>query len=600
MSRALIFVDLKAAFYSVVREFLLSRPPTELDVVDLCGMLGHSEEQTAELLSLLSRGGDDMVQDVPHHLRAYLEDLLTCTWFQVRGAEYPVHTRKGTRPGDPLADLLFSMCTASPLQQLAREMQTASACLDLSCGGVLPGVGVGACYAPATASWHDDVVAFVAVPQADQLLDMCAFVARRIHDLFALRGLLLNYEHGKSEAVCTPVGPGLKPVLHKLRHPQGCSLYFLPDNGGMQSLACVDAYRHLGSMLHDTGSLLVDIRRRLQQARMALQPLRKPLLGRKDLSQQAKHNFFRSYVISRLLHNVGAWSGMLIQEQHAWQSGILGLYKAMRPRPVVQPDEHLSSVELCQFALCPAPLVLVRIERLRLAGQLARQVDVALLSVLDAAVGNSACWLTALMEDIVWARSRVPDTAFHGLPFDADVGQVFSWLNSCHGKWPARLQLLWDHAANHPLQEDFMQRQDLDKVAKCCPLCQCTLKGRQGLAAHLARKHNLHLYTHRLIRGTRCGACGLELHTRTRLICHVQKRSPNCKRYLIRHCRPLSKAECQVLDNEERLRKKATKEAGRLDRAPAVQMPIPALDLADSGSESDSPTRHHYDLLLKS
>ena len=368
LSHALIFVDLRSAFYSVVREFLLSKPPADLDLLGLCTALGLTDEQVMALVSLLDPGGDNMSQAVPQHLKAYLADLLACTWFQVRGADHPIQTHKGTRPGDPLADLLFSMCIAGPLQLLAREMRDAGARIQITCGGILPGVPPGHSLAPATVSWHDDVVAMVAVSSAAQLLDTCASVARCIHDLFALRGLSVNYDAGKSEAVCTPIGPGIKPVLRRLRHPQGCSLYFLPDQGNMQALACVDAYRHLGSMLHDSGSLMTEIRRRLQQARIALQPLKKPLMGRKDLTQRAKHNFFRSYVVSRLLHNVGAWSSLQIQEQHAWQSGILGLYKAMRPRPITRPDEHWLSADLCRAAICPAPLALVRIERLRLAG----------------------------------------------------------------------------------------------------------------------------------------------------------------------------------------------------------------------------------------
>ena len=262
VSHALLFVDLKSAFYSIVRQFLLSKPVEDLNVLDLCSAL-HLEEYHAEaLISMLGGQRDPEVMAIPRHLQCFLDDLLSNTWFEVRGAGFPVQTAKGSRPGDPLADLLFSFCIAAPLKALAEDMSKAGLRIALSTAGILPGVGVQSCLMPATASWHDDLVICVTSATAASLVRDCAYVARRTHDLFLGRGLMVNYEAGKSEAVCTPMGKGSREVLSWLRRPQGASIPFLPDNGPMQSMACVDAYRHLGSMLHDSGSLLVEIRRR--------------------------------------------------------------------------------------------------------------------------------------------------------------------------------------------------------------------------------------------------------------------------------------------------------------------------------------------------
>ena len=365
----------------------------------------------------------------------------------------------------------------------------------------------------------------------------------------------------------------------------------------MQALTCTDSYRHLGSMLHDAGCLLVEVRRRLQQARLALQPLRKPIFARVDLSQAAKHNFLRLYVLSRLLLNVGSWFGLQVQDQFSWQSGVLAIYKCMLPRPRTCPDEHVTSAVLCQHARCPPPLGLIRIERMRLAFQLAREAEVALLAVLEAGVGCEASWLEAVMADVCWARRRLPTSVWEGLPADPAVADFFAWCQTRPGSWATVLQRLWVEAASRPEPDDFLSRQAIDAHQRTCPLCQATCKGKQGLAAHLSRKHDLHSYTRRLIRGTRCSACGLQLHTRTRLLCHVQKRSPRCRAFLLRHCKPVSVQECEAADEAERLRKRASKEMGRLDRAPAVQEPIPCLVLEDSASELGSEDRVYDDIL---
>ena len=40
--------------------------------------------------------------------RQRLKDILSSTWFLMMGASHPVATERGTRPGDPLADLLYA------------------------------------------------------------------------------------------------------------------------------------------------------------------------------------------------------------------------------------------------------------------------------------------------------------------------------------------------------------------------------------------------------------------------------------------------------------------------------------------------------------
>ena len=161
----------------------------------------------------------------------------------------------------------------------------------------------------------------------------------------------------------------------------------------MQTVSCADTYRHLGSLVHDSAHLKVEVRRRLNQARATLKPLSKPLFARRDVTAAAKHNFFRSYILSSLLHNVGSRSGMQARDMHAWQAGALNLYRCMLPRPTIARDAHVSSASLCRYALCPSPFILVRIERLRLAAQLAKSQETHIVVLLEAHVEGERCWL---------------------------------------------------------------------------------------------------------------------------------------------------------------------------------------------------------------
>lgn len=103
VSSAIIFVDLSNAFHKLVRELVSgAHVPSDAEAVleqllqegipiqDLIGLL--------QILSLLQK------LEVPPFLVQLVQDLHTHTWMQVSGGSQPIVTRKGTRPGSPLAD----------------------------------------------------------------------------------------------------------------------------------------------------------------------------------------------------------------------------------------------------------------------------------------------------------------------------------------------------------------------------------------------------------------------------------------------------------------------------------------------------------------
>ena len=365
----------------------------------------------------------------------------------------------------------------------------------------------------------------------------------------------------------------------------------------MQQISCVDSYRHLGSLLHDSASLRVEVYRRLNQARAALKPLYKPLFARRDVTGTAKHNFFRSYVLSRLLHNVGSWSGLQAHDKHTWQAGVLNLYRCMLPRPTVARDAHVSAANLCQHALCPPPLSLVRIERMRLAAQLAVSGETNIMALLEAHVGEDCCWLQELYDDVLWARNRVPSRVWEDLPVAPDLAELFRWLASHASTWPVLLQRLWRLAASAPQPGDFVSHHEARLVTRPCTLCGAVCKGKRGLANHLALQHGLRSHSRRLIRGTVCHCCGVQFHTRSRLLRHVHRYSPRCGAFLRQFCRPLTREASARADREELIRKRQSRGIGNLDRIPSVQCALPCLSLGDSSSESEGELAL-YDLIL--
>ena len=112
---------------------------------------------------------------------------------------------------------------------------------------------------------------------------------------------------------------------------------------------------------------------------------------------------------------VGALSGLSSGKWDAWQAGLLGLYRTLLPRSDFRPDDHVGSATLCSQAFLPAPVAVVRVERLRLLGQVLEKGAVSTQRLLEARVGHGRCWLRDVAADVHWGRSLKPD-AFSGLP----------------------------------------------------------------------------------------------------------------------------------------------------------------------------------------
>ena len=122
VSLAIIFVDLCNAFHNV-RELVSGiHVPGNIDGV-LAQLLqeGISVQDLIEMLqqpSLLQRLG------APLFLVQLVQDLHTHTWMQVSGGQQPIVTRKGTRPGSPLADCIFHILMADATAEISSIMDS--------------------------------------------------------------------------------------------------------------------------------------------------------------------------------------------------------------------------------------------------------------------------------------------------------------------------------------------------------------------------------------------------------------------------------------------------------------------------------------------
>ena len=122
----LMFLDLRDAFYRVVRPFLSMEVCSDEAVAATFRALKlppkafHAFQENVGRESAITRAGGSP------WLQGTIDEVLAGTWFKLPGQSTVVSTSRGTRPGDNLADILFSFVFADVLAAI-REVLEAEA-----------------------------------------------------------------------------------------------------------------------------------------------------------------------------------------------------------------------------------------------------------------------------------------------------------------------------------------------------------------------------------------------------------------------------------------------------------------------------------------
>ena len=107
LATSVLFLDLRAAFYSVHRGALFEGQINDNLLVLAMKYHGVLPEDWAEIRSQIER--DHATSGISRHANVVLADMFSATHFRLAGGRDKVLTCRGTRPGDPVGDLLFNM-----------------------------------------------------------------------------------------------------------------------------------------------------------------------------------------------------------------------------------------------------------------------------------------------------------------------------------------------------------------------------------------------------------------------------------------------------------------------------------------------------------
>ena len=455
------------------------------------------------------------------------------------GTQVGVHTKRGTRPGSSWADVLFSILFSRVLKRRG-DFSEEGLCPRIPWSGCRELVFYDARRKGSTETEMQDIVyaddlATCVITQTPQ--ELPAAVQRvagiQIDTLYA-HGLRPNIGPKKTAAILAPVGQGSRKMRHSVFTVAKGKLPVLCEHRGGLQLDAVASYRHLGATVTHNGSMLPEIRAKLNAARTAFKEGRKTVFCSPCIELERRIFLFRTYVLSVLLSGSGAWPYMNDSTWNCLEAGVTGMIRQVLRIPH-EGRQNWSAEQIFGTAGLPDVVGLVSLERLRFLAQLYCNGPDAAFAVLQ----HSKPALQAFEEARRWLVQAVSNTSELRLGDEWDA-----WTDIFRNKGRFK-GLLKRAAAWHVGRmracarfQLFCRQQwasmppatvEVETATQACLLCGIAFFDFHSWSAHAARAHGYRARSKRYAVGTRCRACGAGFPSLTSHRRHLQAHAACCR-----------------------------------------------------------------------
>ena len=549
ISCAVLFLDLRSAFHTLLREHLTGQsdrlPETLKRVLQDRGFEIDAIEAAIDDHSTWFR------QDVPPDVQRVLQDAHHATWFCIDGEPQICTTQRGSRPGSPLADLAFNALISHLIHELQIAINQIPEMREARAKLLAPTPILG---------WVDDLAVPMMTLNPQQLPSLIQQVTTLVHRACAKRGLELNFKPGKTEVVCGFRGSGAVDMRRQylIEHAGHIALTEPPV-----LLRMVGTYEHLGMQFSQSGSVGQEIRVRVGKACSAHRTIRKGILQNKRVSVHARIRLAEALLVPILLHGSGSWPRLNHQSFVKVQAVLLTWFRS------IANDGFWNTTQMTDLdflASLRIPDLKTRLHKSRLlyAFQMMMHGPSPLLDHISAVdMHDPMEWTHALREAIQWI-SVLDDRMRVDAPLRMTIEEVFDWLrrHSHYGPDCVRRAYRRHKHLEYQMFETRQLHNTLKDIALAsgvqfhaettsasqsfsmftCDDCDASFPSQQHLAAHRWRKHGLVSDERQFCFDAVCRSCQTCFWTIQRLQQHLKasRRDPNgCYCKLTWWCRPL-------------------------------------------------------------
>ena len=526
LTSCVVFLDIKSAFHSMVREVLFDMqmplPERLREVLIAAGC--DPDEVTRHCSS--SEFADLMTPTLTRLMR----DAHSHTWFTLASSDEVHHTHRGSRPGSPLADAAYNALMTAVLRDIQAILDVHPVlCQANQLCGLKPGI----------VAWVDDLALPLVVPSADALMPVIQNLMPEIDAVCRGYGLVLKLQRHKTEAVLAFRGAHAAQQRRScFGTQQGVLCMTLPQG----SLRCVPRYEHLGTIFTAEGAIDAEVTHRVGRATHAYQQVRRPILNNRHLSAATRLRLLEGLVMPVLFHGSGNWP-LLSHRQLRKMQGVCMTWI----RSILQNGYWTADLLADQrlLMLWRIPSVTLRLAKMRLlyAFHLVRDCPGAILDVVTAVESHSQSWIPGLRHALTWLQ-QMDARAVPWDPMLATVSDIFSWLTANQDAGPRLVRRLYQRSlrqgmvvaqvvrahwqlrscidrAPHDDQVISIQ-QSRDQFSHECRLCAKAFATWHQLQVHLWMQHEVISDERRLMTSTVCDACHKCFWTAQRLQQHLR------------------------------------------------------------------------------
>eukprot|EP00438_Fugacium_kawagutii_P005837 Skav231067 [mRNA] locus=scaffold524:41617:47142:- [translate_table: standard] len=537
ISSGLLFIDLTQAFHRLIREMVVG-VGAEQSLIDVLHGLACENGDVAAVSQRL--GLPTLLQElgVSPLLQKLLMDIHQETWFTLKHQFEVVVTRRGTRPGSPLADIIFHIVMWDVARDLRAWLsrQTDLQAIAAECDVVIEPI-----------FWSDDLAIPWASRHASALAAEMGRLMRVVRQLFHKRGFTLNMNKGKTSAILTFRGKGAPACRQQHLLTSMPSLDCPPDGDDDDplSLPLVSKYKHLGTYVTEDHSLDQELAVRIGMAQQMFSTLARPVLCNRHLPLSTRVRLYRTLIESRLYFGLGAWATPTKAQLARLQATVLRfLHRILRLS--LDQRTSMSVQEVFVRTGVAQPRVRLAIDRLLYARRFLQHAPEFIIHmVMKEHQLTTDSWLHGVCMDLQWVDAVRPNTLPAG--WEHDLTDFFDWIQNPATPWKRIIAQVWQR---HLKQEEIGLRtlqmhklifrelralgatfepapfEDLDPVDQVYE-CECgrTFSSGQGLSTHRRKAHGHFSAEHHLLQGSCCPCCLRQFWSTQRLQQHLAYRS---------------------------------------------------------------------------
>ncbi|CAE7731584.1 ITSN2, partial [Symbiodinium microadriaticum] len=595
----LAFFDLQSAYYQVIREALVPGCEDDTALLAVFDKLQLPPKALTELKHHLQQLALLPTLNAPEHLTALINDLFRGSWFRISGSALLTVTKRGTRPGDPAADVLFSLSLSALLKSVASDLSSADLLPDIprpahrhDWASQGPEEDIG------SPAWADDFLQ----PQTGQ--DPCDLLARTqrsvqiVTEKATSMGMTVSFGREKT-AVMVPNWIDLDSS-EVVNHTVDSRPYIpVPNNltGTTHQLLVVQSYKHLGGILVATSSPLPDVYHRAARANAVVKPLQKRLFGEPTIQLAVRRTLLRSLAMSKFVHTSASLFLHAACHKRVWAQQFVALWRSLFRRRSRTHTEHSYSV--LRTACAPAPPLALALTRATFLSKLTRLGPQLLARLLydHWAMHPANSWLSQLKDDVFQVCLYLPHLRAL-FPAGQEIPAVLDSLCEDPSWWPGQVKRavkvfgkdleVW-HERRSRGQAVETPPSVVDKPYQC-GFCSASFVLRKHLCVHLSRTHAILAPARHFAPLPYCLAC----HRHFGLVSRVQqhlKNSDKCLRRLVHLIDPLTPSEIKEAEAPEVLARRKQKAGAWKDFAVPTARPIVFWPLAPVWEERCPPAQ---------